>query len=82
MGHDGRAILAKNMRALREHRGMTQEDVAGAAEIDRSYVSLIETRKFAASIDMLEKIASALGVGIHELLTPDLAMPASLKRQA
>ncbi|HMO74400.1 MAG TPA: helix-turn-helix transcriptional regulator [Sphingopyxis sp.] len=72
MDHQGRTILAKNLKELRALHGMTQEDLAGAAEIDRSYVSMMENRKFAASIDMIEKIAGALHVGIDELLRPDI----------
>ncbi|RZL90373.1 MAG: XRE family transcriptional regulator, partial [Variovorax sp.] len=56
------------------------EDLAGAAEIDRSYVSLIENQHFAVSIDVLEKLAQALGTEIHELFLPDL--PARLQSRA
>lgn len=52
---------------------MTQEDLAGAAEIDRSYVSLIENAHFSVSIDLLEKLAMALGIEIHDMLIPDAA---------
>lgn len=52
---------------------MSQEDLAGAAEIDRSYVSLIENEHFSISVDQIEKIAAILGVEIHEMLHPDTA---------
>ena len=61
------------MKALRALHGMTQEDVAGIAEIDRSYVSYVETLKYAASIDMIEKIAVAFQLPIDEMLKPDIA---------
>jgi transcriptional regulator with XRE-family HTH domain len=73
MEHRGRTILAKNLKALREAHGMTQEDLAGAAQIDRSYVSQIESSKYAASVDMLDKIAPVFQLSIADLLTVDIA---------
>ena len=69
----GRKLFADNMRALRGMRGMSQEDLAGAAQIDRSYVSLIENAHYSISVDQIEKIADALGVDIREMFDPDIA---------
>ncbi len=52
---------------------MTQEDVAGAAEIDRSYISEIENARFSASIDLVEKLAEAFGIDFAELFDRTLA---------
>ncbi len=41
-----------------------------AADIDRSYVSLLETERYSASVDMLDKLAAALKSSPHALLTP------------
>ncbi|ALI56525.1 hypothetical protein IMCC12053_2578 [Celeribacter marinus] len=46
---------------------MTQEQLALAAKMDRSYVSEIELAKNSASIDVLERIADALDVDPKEL---------------
>jgi transcriptional regulator with XRE-family HTH domain len=46
---------------------MSQEQLALAADIDRSYVSEIELARFSASVDLLEKIARALDVAPKEL---------------
>lgn len=59
---------------------MTQEDIAGAAQIDRSYVSMIETRKYAATVDMLDKIAAVFHLGIDELLGADAIKIATARR--
>ena len=67
-----RKLFARNVRALRTARGMSQEDLAGAAQIDRSYVSLIENEHFSISVDQIEKIADALGVEIREMFDPEL----------
>lgn len=53
---------------LRRQANMTQEDLAGAAEIDRSYLSEIESGKKNISIKMLKKLAAALGVKASKLL--------------
>ena len=63
-----RDILAENLRQLRLAAGMSQEDLADAAKIDRTYVSALERSRYGASIDVLERLAMALNVGPAELL--------------
>lgn len=67
-----RVILARNLRLLRTARGLSQEALADGAEIARSYVSAIERRKYSASIDRLDKLATELGVDTHVLLMKEL----------
>jgi transcriptional regulator with XRE-family HTH domain len=71
-----REVLALNMRRLRAARGVSQEDLADAASIDRTYVSALERGVYAASVDVIERLAAALGVGGDELL----ARPAKKRR--
>lgn len=71
-----REILARNLKALRTAKGLSQEALADAAEIDRTYVSSLERRKYSASIDRLDMLAAQLGVETHMLLMKDL--PAEL----
>lgn len=71
-----RRALAQNLRRIRRERGMSQEALAMAADIDRSYVSLLETERYSASVDMLDKLASALKASPYVLLAP----PARQKR--
>lgn len=63
-----REILARNVRRLRAERGMSQEKLGFEAEISMTYVSHIETEKFAASIDVVGRIAKALKVTLSELV--------------
>ncbi|MBN9499299.1 MAG: helix-turn-helix transcriptional regulator [Alphaproteobacteria bacterium] len=65
-----RRALAQNLRRIRRERGMSQEALAMAADIDRSYVSLLETERYSASVDMLDKLAAALKAQPHALLAP------------
>ena len=62
-----REQLGLNIRNLRNSKGMSQEQLALAADMDRSYVSEIELARFSASVDLLEKIAHALDVAPKEL---------------
>lgn len=62
-----RERVGLNVRNLRSYRGLSQEQLALAANIDRSYISEIELAKNSASIDVLERIADALKVDPKEL---------------
>jgi transcriptional regulator with XRE-family HTH domain len=63
-----REILALNLRKLRQARGTSQEELAHRAEIDRTYISALERSVYAASIDVLDRIARVLNVEASELL--------------
>ncbi len=65
---DIREILALNLRKLRQARGISQEELAHRAEIDRTYISSLERSLYAASIDVLDKIAGVLDVEVSDLL--------------
>ena len=68
---DIREVLAINVRRLRLARGWSQEELAARASIDRTYVSSIERRRYAASVDKLQELARALKVSEAELLARD-----------
>jgi transcriptional regulator with XRE-family HTH domain len=63
-----RENLARNLKALRTSKGLSQEALADAAGIDRTYVSALERRKYSLSIDRLDLLAATLGVEPHILL--------------
>ncbi len=63
-----REIFAHNLKAERRAKGLSQEDLAGLAEIDRTYVSLLERSEYSASIDMVEKLAKALDIAPTKLM--------------
>lgn len=65
-----RAIIAKNLRMMRNALGYTQVDLAGVSEVDRSYISGVEREKRSISADKVEQLASAFGVEIFELFHP------------
>ncbi len=66
-----RRIVARNLRRLRQRAGLSQEELADRAEINRNYVGMIERSENAASVDMLEKLAEALGAKPAEFFRDD-----------
>ena len=63
-------MLALNLKRLRADRGLSQEDLADRADIDRTYISSLERSVYAAGIDVVDRLAKALGVTVVDLLTP------------
>lgn len=61
------AVLAKNVRELREAKGLSQEMLALESEVDRTYVSQIERGMCNPSLRVLHQIASVLKVPMAEL---------------
>lgn len=65
-----RAILAENVRAFRKANGLSQEALADACELHRTYIGSVEREERNVSLSTLEVLASALGISVPELLTP------------
>jgi transcriptional regulator with XRE-family HTH domain len=63
-----RKLVAKNLRRLRQAKGLSQEELADLAGINRNYVGMLEREEHAATVDVLEKLAEVLGVDPVELL--------------
>lgn len=60
--------LGGEIRKLRLGRGMSQEQLALAAEVDRSYLGYVERGSNNVAFLTLAKIADALGVSMSELI--------------
>ena len=60
--------LGTRVKARRLSRGLSQEQLAFEADIDRTYISQIERAKINPSLLVLHKVARALGVTAPELL--------------
>jgi transcriptional regulator with XRE-family HTH domain len=54
--------FGKVLRIVRREAGLTQEQLAHAAEVDRTFVSLIERGERQPTIRVLFRLADALGV--------------------
>lgn len=71
---DGRTRVAWNLRRIRVERGTSQEALAVDADVDRTYVSGIERGSFNPTVDVLDRLAIALGIDVVDLLVlPDTA---------
>ena len=62
--------LAINMIRLRGERGWTQEELALEAGLHRTFIAHVERQARNISLDNMELIAIALGLRVHQLLTP------------
>lgn len=76
---DIREVLAINLRKLRQARGLSQEELAHRAQIDRTYISALERSVYAAGIDVVDRLARSLGVEAADLLTRPAATGAKRK---
>ncbi|EXL06664.1 helix-turn-helix domain-containing protein [Aquamicrobium defluvii] len=65
---DIREVLARNVRLQRRAKGLSQEELAHRADIDRTYISALERSLYAASIDVVDRLAIALDVEAADLL--------------
>jgi len=63
-----REVLAVNLRKLRRAKGLSQEELAHRAKIDRTYISSLERSVYAAGIDVVDRLARVLGVEAADLL--------------
>jgi transcriptional regulator with XRE-family HTH domain len=68
-----RLIFAANLRALRRAQDMSQEALADAAGLSRTYVSSVERGERNIAIDNIGRLAEALGTSAMALLDPDLS---------
>ena len=61
--------FASSVRKARVAQSLSQEELAAKAGIDRTYVSGIERATRNPSLRTAERIAAALNIPLHELLT-------------
>jgi len=63
---NGRALVAWNLRRVRVKRGLSQERLAFDAGVDRSYLGGLERQEENPTVDVLDRLASALSIPISE----------------
>jgi transcriptional regulator with XRE-family HTH domain len=61
-------VLGRNIRALRQRQGFSQEELALEADMKRSYVSDLERGTRNPSVKAVGRLAKALGVEAWQLL--------------
>ena len=60
--------LGQNIKRIRLSRKMSQGDICRKLDMDRSYMSAIESGKKNITLGVLEKLANALNVSVDQLL--------------
>lgn len=71
--------IAKQLRQLRESKGLSQGDIERRSGLLRSYISRVEGGYTAPSLSTLEKFAKALGVEPYQLIFEGSGRPSSPK---
>jgi transcriptional regulator with XRE-family HTH domain len=67
---DLRRVFASNLLRLRREKGLSQEELAHRADINRGYISTLETCEAYVGLEILGRIADVLGVEGADLLKP------------
>jgi transcriptional regulator with XRE-family HTH domain len=70
-------LFAARLRELRHSRGLTQATLARQAHVTTSYVGRLESGGAAPGIDLVDRLAAALGASLTELL-PSTRSPDTL----
>lgn len=65
---DVRARVARNIKALRKQKGLSQEELGGKAGLHRNYIGYLERCTKDPTVTTIEKLALALGVPAGSLL--------------
>ena len=63
-----RRIFAENLRKARLAKKLSQEDLAELSGLHRTYVGSVERAERNVSIDNMERLSSAVGISLPELL--------------
>jgi len=63
-----REVFAENLKKYRKAKGLSQEELAHQSELDRTYISALERCVYAASIDVVDRIAQILDIRASDLL--------------
>lgn len=70
--------IGQRIATLRKLAGLTQEELAGRAGLQRTHVSRIEAGKYAVTLEVVQAIAHALGMTV-DIVDTRLADLAPLK---
>ncbi len=67
---DMRKLVGRNVRRLRQRKGLTQEEFAEISGFSQQYISSLERGRRNPTIVTLYELATALGVSHMELVRP------------
>src|SRR5436853_4208685 len=61
-------LFGARLRELRHQHGMTQADLAEKAQVTTTYIGRLESGGAAPGIDLVERLATALGTTVADLM--------------
>lgn len=62
------AKFGKILKAIRESKGLSQESLAELAEVDRTYVSMVERGMRQPTLGVAKRFADALGARLGDMI--------------
>lgn len=65
---DLREVFAANLRRLRHEKGLSQEDLAYEADVNRTYLSKLEKGASYVGLEIIGKLAAVLAADPADLL--------------
>jgi len=68
-------VVGENIKYYRTKLGMTQEELAERANINRSYLASLERGRRNTTLKTVEMLAKALGVSISDLVSSSGVLP-------
>lgn len=68
-------LIGRNLRRHRLAVGLSQEALADAAGLDRTYVSGVERGVRNPTVKVLHHLANVLGIRIADLVAQDVSQP-------
>lgn len=74
-------VFGRRVRALRQARHWTQEDLAKAAGMDAKHIGAIERGAKTSSFSAVERIAEALSVPYYQLFLPEDRHSSAIERE-
>ena len=67
----GRELVGRNVRRIRVAKDISQERLAFDSGVDRSYLGGVERGEENPTVDVLERLATTLGIALAELFSTE-----------
>lgn len=64
-------LFGKRVAELRKEKHLSQEKLAHAGGLNRTYVGAVERGEKSPTLDTIEKIAAGLGVSVREIFASE-----------
>lgn len=62
-------MIGERLKQIRREKKITQEELAEKSGVNRSYLSVVENGHSSPTVEVVEKLAQALGVNLWTLLS-------------